>query len=164
MIGSLLGPNRVHAYLVGGFVRDILAGRRTADIDLAIDTDPLEIGPQIAEAMKGKYICLDDSNRIARVILPKYSESSPKGYHLDFSLLANGDIQRDLARRDFTIDAMAIELCSFLEDPLQADIIDPFEGRKALEERIVRSVASGVYEADPARLLRTLRLSAEMNF
>ena len=59
---------------------------------------------------------------------------------------------------------MAIELYSFLEDPLHANIIDPFDGRKAIEERVVRAVTPVLYQSDPARLLRTLRLSAEMNF
>ncbi len=57
----------IKAYLVGGFVRDILIGRSTADIDIAIDADALETAQAMAAVLEGRYVLLDEKNRIARV-------------------------------------------------------------------------------------------------
>ena len=70
------------------------------------------------------------------------------------------DIRRDLARRDFTINAMAY-------NPYHAEVfIDPFSGRKDLENRIIRAVGSPVerFNEDPLRIMRGLRLAAQLNF
>ena len=71
----------------------------------------------------------------------------------------------DLARRDFTIDAMAIALDDVTDKVLDADkIIDPFNGRDDLENGIVRTVNQTCFPSDAARLLRCVRLAAELEF
>ena len=61
-ISNLITEQNVEAYLVGGFVRDVLLGRATADIDIAVASDVLEIAPEVAAAFDGKYILLDKVN------------------------------------------------------------------------------------------------------
>ncbi len=68
-IDQFLGERQIEAYLVGGFVRDTLIGRSTADIDVAVAGDALKVASEMADALGGKFVLLDEANRIARVVL-----------------------------------------------------------------------------------------------
>lgn len=174
---EFLAQRNHRGYIVGGFIRDWLLGRETNDIDIAVDGDAVSIARDIAQAWKGKFVLLDDLNGIARVIIigedqqwgaPKNQKSYGAEWHLDFSSFS-GNIESDLARRDFTIDAMAIELSQFVSYELRAKqsqmkLIDPFYGEKDLRSRIVRAISEQVFEADAVRLLRAVRLAAELDF
>jgi poly(A) polymerase len=154
LIDFLTGQG-AHGYLVGGFVRDALLGRDTADIDIAVDVDVLNIAPRIGELLQGKFILLDEVNRIGRVIL--------KDWTIDVASFT-GKIEDDMARRDFTIDAMAVDLNQLAADSQDASLIDPFEGRLDLDRGIIRIVANTVFKDDPVRLLRAVRLASELGF
>jgi poly(A) polymerase len=157
-INRFLAEKDIRSFIVGGFVRDLLLGRATADIDIAVAADALEIASRVADALGGKYIRLDDINLIGRVILPD------KKQQVDFTTL-QGDIEQDLARRDFTIDAMAIELNKSVTAPLDTgSIIDPYNGRLDLRKRLVRAVSDTIFRADAARLIRAVRIAAELDF
>ena len=65
-LAKFLSSQRVRGYLVGGFVRDVLLGRDTADIDIAVNADVFEIAPRIAESLQGKFVMLDEVNKIGR--------------------------------------------------------------------------------------------------
>jgi poly(A) polymerase len=143
---------------VGGFVRDMLLGRATADIDIAVTGDALAVASQVASLLNGKYVLLDDVNSAGRVVLPDTK------WQIDFTTL-QGDIMQDLARRDFTIDAMAIELDKNVQTVLDiGSLIDPFNGREDLRRRQVKAVSDTVFEADAARLMRAVRIAAELGF
>jgi len=136
---EFLAQQSYHAYIVGGFIRDWLLGRRTNDVDIAVNGSALSIAGNIAESLGGKFVLLDDVNGIARVIVGEKEQQ----WNLDFSSF-DGDIESDLARRDFTINALAMELgqlniiasaanmdskkfVEFLgEKPSQLKLIDPF--------------------------------------
>jgi len=157
-ISRHLAEKGITSYIVGGFVRDTLLGRYTDDIDIAIDADALATASVVAVALGGKYVPLDEENRVGRVILPG------EKWHIDFSSL-QGDIMQDLARRDFTIDAMAVELEKSLTTAFDTrNLIDPFHGRDDLLGGIIRAVSTGIFEADAVRLLRAVRLAAELGF
>ncbi len=144
------------AYVVGGFVRDWLLDRQTADIDIAVGGDALNMAQEVARAIDGRYVLLDEANRVARVVV-----ADEQMWYLDFSSFSNG-IQNDLARRDFTINAMAVELQGFILGPAQ--LIDPFSGKSDLKKRLVRAVSQRIFAEDGARLLRGVRLAAELGF
>jgi poly(A) polymerase len=156
-ISRFLADKNIPAFIAGGFVRDMLLGRAMEDIDIAIDADALAIAREIATDLGATYVELDDLNRIGRVVLPGNK------WQVDFTTL-QGDIEQDLARRDFTIDAMAIELKKGLNGISISDIIDPFNGRADINHRIIRAVNDGVFADDPARLMRAARLAAELGF
>ena len=174
---EFLAQQSYHAYIVGGFIRDWLLGRRTNDVDIAVNGSALSIAGNIAESLGGKFVLLDDVNGIARVIVGEKEQQ----WNLDFSSF-DGDIESDLARRDFTINALAMELgqlniiasaanmdskkfVEFLgEKPSQLKLIDPFSGKRDLENRIVRAVSQQIFQADAVRLLRAVRLAAELDF
>ena len=164
IVNSLLAAQGIKAYVVGGFVRDMLLGRDTADIDIAVDADALEIASEVASVIKGRYVLLDKENGIGRVVLISEEAPSATGrWELDFSTF-KGSIEQDLARRDFTVDAMAIDLNELVTGFQDVQLIDPIGGRNDLEQRVIRVVAGSTLEADAARLLRAVRLAAELGF
>jgi len=162
-VSRFLAEQGVKAYLTGGFVRDMLLERGTADIDMTVGADALEIAPRVAEFLGGKYVLLDEANRVGRVVLFQGDASSDERWELDFSTFEE-NIEQDLVRRDFTVDAMAVDLEEFIAQSQSPVIIDPFHGQDDLARGIIRAVTGAVFESDPARLLRAVRLSAELGF
>jgi poly(A) polymerase len=183
-IDAMLALRGQRGYIVGGFVRDWLLHRETADIDIAVSCAAASMARDIAEEVGGTFVLLDDVNDIARVVLSESAgkEEKTRGmeWHFDISSFG-GDIESDLARRDFTINAMALELSQFalvcgsggrtIPEPAEAlsakrlplKLIDPFSGHKDLMERRLRRVSAGIFEVDAARLLRAVRLAAELD-
>jgi poly(A) polymerase len=189
-ISQLLTTQKKQGYIVGGFIRDRLLKRQTNDIDIAVSGDAISIARKIAKEVGGKFVLLDDVNNVARVVVIKDEQQRKTAqdqelhgaeWHFDFSSFA-GDIKSDLARRDFTINAMAVALDQFVaasmarstssrkpakvraekRPPLK--LIDPFSGKEDLRGKIVRKVSEQIFEADAARLLRAVRLAAELDF
>ncbi len=157
LISRLLAAKNTTAYIVGGLVRDILLGRDTADIDIALDGDALEIAARIAAELNGTYVPLDDINRVGRVVLPD------KEHYIDFSTIS-GTIEEDLGRRDFSVNAIAYKLDETIAHGLdEADIIDPFHGRHDLEHRTLKALNADIFTADSARLMRAVRIAAELD-
>ena len=163
-VARFLTKEGVKPYLVGGFVRDMLLKRQTADIDIAITADAMEIIPRLADALGGKFVPLDELNSIARVVLFDKETSSHKvKWELDFSSITE-TIEQDMAQRDFTIDAMAIELGNEVALQSHYVLIDPFKGYDDLQHGIIRAVSDNIFQSDAARLLRAIRLAAELGF
>jgi len=154
-VNNLLTEQGVRSYLVGGFVRDLLLGRETADIDIAVAQDGVEIAQKVAGALGGKFALLDKVNRVGRVIVGREAR-----WELDFSTF-QGSIEGDLAQRDFTIDAIAVDLGELAKD---VHLIDPFNGRADLKKGVIRVVSETAFQSDAARLLRAVRLAAELGF
>jgi len=159
-VNNLLAEQGIKSYLVGGFIRDALLKRETADIDIALAADALKIAPGIADALGGRFVRLDEANKMGRVVVEKKAPSGGR-WQLDFSAF-EGSIEQDLGRRDFTIDAMAVDLGELTKDDIQ--LIDPFNGRADLKDKIIRAVSGTVFSSDAARLLRAVRLAAELGF
>lgn len=155
---KFLAQRNHRGYIVGGFIRDWLLGRRTNDVDIAVDGNALSIAGDVAEDLGGKFVLLDEVNSIARVVIG----GKEQRWHLDFSSFS-GDIKSDLARRDFTINALAMELGQ-LNVISSLKLVDPFSGKKDLEKGIVRAVSGQIFQADAVRLLRAVRLAAELDF
>lgn len=163
-LSHFLAEQEAPSYIVGGFVRDMLLKRNTADIDIAVATDALDIARRVAIALDGKYVPLDTVNRIGRVVLAgKETHAASDQWELDFSTFA-GSIEEDLGQRDFTIDAMAIELSQLEKEHTGFTIIDPFQGQRDLQQGIIRAVTRTAFESDAARLLRAIRLAYELDF
>jgi poly(A) polymerase len=159
-VSDFLG-GRVKAYLVGGFIRDTLLEMATADIDIALNANALEIAPKIADALGGKFVLLDKQNHVGRVIVADKKAPSGGRWQLDFTTF-DDSIEKDLSRRDFTIDAIALDLERVGEKDFA--LIDPFDGLSDLKDKIIRAVSQTVFEDDAVRLLRAVRLAAELGF
>jgi len=161
-VNDFLTKHGIQGYVVGGFVRDIILARDTADVDIALSSDALEVAPELATALSGKYILLDKVNKIGRVVL-KETDQDIGQWQIDFSTIEGG-IEQDLKRRDFTIDAMAISLGRIIKGTTATELIDPFDGLKDLRHRVIRVVWDKAFELDALRLLRGVRLAAELGF
>jgi len=142
------------AYIVGGYLRDQLLGRESKDIDLLVSEEALSLGRQLADHLGGSFVPLDEERGVARIILQAEGER----YLVDLSQM-RGCLEADLARRDFTINALAMNLF----DP-EAHLIDPHGGQRDLKEGVVRAVSKEVFQDDPLRLLRGVRLAGELGF
>lgn len=137
-------------YLVGGSVRDLLAGRQPADFDLAVDGDIRWIAGQIAAKTGGTVVDLGKKGfEVLRVASP--------GTMIDLTPIDGPGIEADLQRRDFTVNAMAWDIGS-------RQLVDCTGGRADMEQRTIRMVSSTALEEDPARLVRAFRLAASLGF
>jgi poly(A) polymerase len=137
------------AWLVGGAVRDRLLGRATDDVDVALDGDPRHAAKAIARATRGVAFELSGAFGAWRVVGPGH------GWHVDLVTL-QGDIETDLAARDFTINAMAEPLAG-------GELLDPHGGRADLDARRLRMVSATAMADDPLRTLRAIRLAVELD-
>ena len=138
------------AWLVGGAVRDRLLGRPTDDVDITLAGNPRQAARTIARAGGGVAFELSGAFGAWRVVGPGH------GWHVDLVTL-QGDIDADLAARDFTINAMAEPLAG-------GDLLDPHGGRADVEARLVRMVSTTAMADDPLRTLRAVRLVTELGF
>lgn len=152
-IASLSRPGQV--WLVGGFVRDVLMDRPVADVDLAVKGDAKKLSRAFGIKMKAGAFALDEERGVYRVVAG--------GRTFDFASLQGPTIEKDLARRDFTVNAMAVPLEDFLARGSGAPPLDLFGGRKDLKTRNVRLVSEKALKEDPLRLLRAVRLAAELD-
>jgi poly(A) polymerase len=132
------------------------------DIDIAVTADALEVARRVADGLAAKYVLMDEIFSVARVIVTGISTAGEQ-WQLDFSS-CKGDIEQDLARRDFTINAMAIDIDQLVKDSRSARLIDPFNGCEDLDRGVIRSVSEEVFEEDAVRLLRAVHLAAELGF
>ncbi len=142
------------AWVVGGAVRDAIAGdqHQPFDIDIAV-ADAEACARRAGDALCAPVVRLSTNFDIWRIPLPDGQ--------IDVWNLPDGDIERDLGRRDFTVNAMAVPLGRFRHGELVAALIDPFGGRGDIEKRVLRLVTSSALRADPLRMLRAVRLEAE---
>jgi len=137
------------AWIVGGAVRDLLLGRQVLDLDVAC-RDPRAAAHRFAKRFGGAAFPLSERHGAWRVATQGAEET------VDFTPLPSG-IEADLATRDFTFNAIAIPVGG--DDP-----VDPHGGRADLDAHIVRAVSDSVFQDDPVRLLRAVRLEDELGF
>jgi len=136
------------AWVVGGAVRDELLGRPMVDLDIAC-AEPEQAARRYARGSEGAPFPLSERHGAWRVAL---SDDRT----VDFTPLPDG-IEADLATRDFTINAIARPLAG-------GDPLDPFGGLEDLGGRVLRAVGPAVFQDDPLRLLRAVRLEDELGF
>jgi putative nucleotidyltransferase with HDIG domain len=145
------------SYVVGGSVRDTLLGLPLADLDIAIAGDAPALARALADRLAGHYVLLDAERGTARVVLDHGTVRV-----IDIVSL-RGDIASDLARRDFTVDAMAAPVAPLARGEA-ASVLDPHGGLRDLESRLVRLVSERALADDPLRQLRAVRIAAQFDF
>jgi putative nucleotidyltransferase with HDIG domain len=148
------------AWIVGGALRDELLGRPVRDVDVAVAGDPARAARALAADVRGPVFRLSEAFGAWRVIDRRVERV------YDFAPLQGGTIEEDLAKRDFTVNAMArpVALEALAGADAAADLVDPLGGRADLEAGILRVLGAGAYESDPLRALRLARFAAELGF
>lgn len=152
-------------YLVGGRVRDLLLERESGDLDLAVEGDALAVARGMAEATGGQvkthekfgtatYTNDDISIDLATTRSEEYSRPGT------LPLVRPGSIDTDMARRDFTINAMALRL----SPPNSGDLLDPHNGEGDLSSGLIRILHDGSFIDDPTRILRAIRYEQRLGF
>lgn len=160
VIQALAGAG-YEAYLVGGCVRDLIIGRTPKDWDVTTNATPEQIIPLFEKTF------YENSFGTVGVVLneevievtPYRIESEYKDGRRPESVSFSLNIEDDLKRRDFTINALAYS-------PIRQDLIDLFEGIKDIKDKTVRAVgeAKHRFQEDGLRVLRAVRFSAELGF
>ncbi len=164
------------AYVVGGAVRDELLGIEHKDEDFLVPGVD-QAGLREALAPHGRVEDLEVHGQLVGVrfyphdreiralapagieLTPPRAERSTGPGHRDFEIVADRDIsiEDDMARRDFTVNAIAKRLET-------GELVDPFDGLRDLERRVLRTVTPRSFREDPLRILRGLRLLSQLGF
>ena len=149
----LAGERGARIWLVGGAVRDALLGRTVHDWDFAVDGDSLRLARAVADALGGAYFPLDVERGAGRIIL---MDEDTGRLELDFAILRGDSLEDDLASRDFSINALAIDQTGAL--------VDSTSGKADLDAHLVRATNEHAFRDDPVRLLRAVRMEASLDF
>ncbi len=170
IISQVAAEHQQTAFIVGGFVRDLLMVREApTDIDFVTEQSGINLAQNTANAIDPKlkvsvfktygtamfkYKGLDLEFVGARK--ESYSEDSRK------PSVENGTLEDDQKRRDFTINAMAISL----NEHNFGELIDPFNGREDLQNKILRTPLEPhqTYSDDPLRMMRAIRFASTLDF
>ena len=155
---------RLPLYLVGGTVRDILLPAAVSDLDLGVVGDGPEDVAGLAERLDGRVLArsqfgtmkLDVGGTVVDLALARTETYSRPGA---LPRVTPGGIEDDLARRDFSINAMAVSLGDRF-----GEVIDPFGGRLDLADGLVRALHPGSFVDDATRILRAARYAARLGF
>ncbi|HOT96096.1 MAG TPA: HD domain-containing protein [bacterium] len=167
-IGAVADHAGCAAYAVGGYVRDRLLGRTGKDIDIVVVGDGTAFAQQLADHLNIANISIFKKFGTAmlryRGLSIEVVGARRESYRSDsrHPEVSSADLETDLARRDFTINALAVSL----NGARYGEVIDPFAGRADLEAGILRTPLDAVrtFSDDPLRILRAIRFAAQLQF
>ncbi len=154
----------VRIFVVGGTIRDVLLRRPLIDHDFVVQGDTQGTAKMLAERLGASYVPLEKQWDMSRVVLQHKERSGKTTVHyLDFSALRGATIHEDLLQRDFTINAMALDLAQEAGSR-SASLIDPTGGYRDIEHGIIKMVHPKNVQSDPVRILRAFRFSSTLGF
>ena len=139
-------------WLVGGYIRNLLIGKKSKDLDFIIEDPHFRLARRFASEIKANIVSLNPSSM--RVILKEK-------VIFDFALKKSSSIKSDLIKRDFTINALALELG--ISHPVPLILIDPDTGLEDLIEKRIKLINKESLDEDPLRMMRAFRLASQLN-
>ncbi len=161
----------LRTFIIGGWVRDMLLHRDSTDMDFVVEGSGIAIAEDVAKNLKA-HLAVFKNFGTAMVKFKRSDEeielefvgARKESYRRDSRkpIIEDGTLQDDQERRDFTINAMAIELTS----EQRYSIIDPFGGLQHLDERVIKTPLNPdiTFSDDPLRMLRAIRFASQLNF
>ncbi|MBQ9245685.1 CCA tRNA nucleotidyltransferase [bacterium] len=142
----------IEAYLIGGFVRDMIMNKKSPDRDLIVcNCDIKNFSKNLADKLNAHFIELDNENNIYRIVL------NDKVNYLDITKPIENDFEKDIKRRDLTINAIAYDLKN-------NKFIDLTGGITDIEQKKIKGISDKNFEDDPLRLLRIFRFYSKTGF
>jgi poly(A) polymerase len=167
VITNTAAEQNVQAYVIGGFVRDLLLKRPSKDIDIAVIGNGILFAENVAKTLKVKLSVFKNFGTAMlkyKDIEVEFVGARKESYRSDSRkpIVENGTLEDDQKRRDFTINAMAIALHA---DQF-GELIDPFSGVDDLGLKLIRTPLNPVetFSDDPLRMLRAIRFASQLNF
>jgi len=163
--GALAAERRLGSYLVGGVVRDVLLGRANSDLDLVVEGNAMGLAESLAGEVGGRLVVhrrfgtakIRTGNLTIDLAMARAETYARPGA---LPSVRPGSIQDDLARRDFTVNAMALRL-----DPTSfGKLVDPFDGQQDLESKLIRILHDRSFIDDATRMLRAVRYEQRFAF
>jgi tRNA nucleotidyltransferase (CCA-adding enzyme) len=164
--GELAEDMGMDLFAVGGFVRDILLRRENLDLDLVVEGNGIDFAQAFAKRLGGR-VRAHDKFKTAVVILPDGQRIDVATARLEYyehpaalPTVELSSIKMDLYRRDFTINALAVQL----NRPRFGQLVDFFGGQRDIKEGVIRILHSLSFVEDPTRILRAIRFEKRFNF
>ncbi len=167
-IRQVIQSKNVEAYLVGGYVRDLLLGRPSKDIDIVVLGDGIAIAKALAELIPGSDFAFFKNFGTAMVKTPEWeiefvgARKESYSHHSRKPFVQSGTLTDDQNRRDFTINALAVGLQQHNDELL----IDPFGGVNDLNNKVIRTPLNPdiTFSDDPLRMMRAIRFATQLQF
>lgn len=165
---QIVTENNLEAYVIGGYVRDLLLERPSKDIDIVVIGNGMELAKACAEKLRVKKVSYFKNFGTAQFVYKdlevEFVGARKESYRSDSRkpIVENGTLADDQNRRDFTINALALSLHA---DNF-GDLIDPFGGLEDLKNEIIRTPLdpNTTYSDDPLRMMRAVRFATQLNF
>lgn len=168
VISEILAERGQEAYVIGGFVRDLLLDRPSKDIDIVVVGDGLALAEAAAAKLRVKKVAYFKNFGTAQFVYKdlevEFVGARKESYQRDSRkpIVENGTLSDDQLRRDFTINALALDL----RKENFGNLIDPFKGLDDLDAGILRTpqAPEQTYSDDPLRMMRAIRFATQLNF
>lgn len=168
VVSEIVTEENLEAYVIGGFVRDLILGRPSKDIDIVVIGNGLDLAEKAGKKLRVQKVSYFKNFGTAQFLYKdldvEFVGARKESYRRDSRkpIVEDGTLQDDQNRRDFTINALALSLHA---DNF-GELIDPFGGLKDLEEGIIRTPLepSKTYSDDPLRMMRAVRFAAQLDF
>jgi tRNA nucleotidyltransferase (CCA-adding enzyme) len=163
--GQIARDEGVSLYLVGGAVRDLLLGRPTEDLDLVVEGDAEILACIMAKRLSGQVVSRSQfSTAKIKVDGVSLDMITARSEHYSrpgvLPQIAYGNMEEDLARRDFSVNAMAFPL----HLGGSAQLLDPFDGESDLERGLIRVLHDKSFVDDATRIMRAVRYEQRLGF
>jgi len=150
-------------YLVGGFLRDLILGKdkQEFDLDFTLKRDSIKFARLISRDLKGGFVVLDKERGCARVVHNK----NGRIFTLDFADFRDNTLEKDLRLRDFTINALAMDVNKIsAKKKFSEIIIDPYNGLGDLKKGVIEMTSKVSFQDDPLRIVRAFSLAGILDF
>lgn len=168
VVSQIITEKGLEAYVIGGFVRDLLLDRPSKDIDIVVVGNGMELAQAAGEKLRVKKVNLFKNFGTAQFnykdLDVEFVGARKESYQRDSRkpIVEDGTLSDDQKRRDFTINALALDL----REESFGNLIDPFNGLADLEKGILRTPLDPdtTYSDDPLRMMRAIRFATQLDF